>query len=80
MADTQVGAVPEVNVVDKRRTPNQSTSTFGATYKTAMTSISDMRAALATLSGTRYPASYLNTISMNDMAFALRQELEPTSF
>jgi hypothetical protein len=82
MADTQVGTlpIPTTVQVDKRKLSGASAGNWSATYLTALGSITALRARLAAINGTIYNATYLNTMSTNDMVYALRLNDDNASF
>jgi hypothetical protein len=75
-----VGGDLESRVIDKRKTPNQSANSWSATYDTATLDVAGLRARLTAISGTLYPATYLNLISVNDMRYAVRMSDDAASF
>jgi hypothetical protein len=72
MADTDVGNV--WSIVDKRR-GRGSTTAEAMTEKANMLDIASMRTRLTAINGTYYTTARLNTLSENDMIFALKDAL-----
>lgn len=72
MADTQVTTnIGGSLITDKRKTPTGS-SPLSATGFAATKDITAMRAQLQTLNAAYYTNARLNTMSKNDMVYALR--------
>lgn len=70
MAETQISP-PDINFVAKNRgdgTAGTSVVSTPANYA----SISALRTRLAAISGTTYTAAVLNTMTVNDMVYAVR--------
>jgi hypothetical protein len=75
MADTDLNTV--WGFVDKRR--GRGTTTTEANAETAnMTSIAAMRTRLAALNGAYYTTARLNTMTENDMIYALKDSAQLT--
>ncbi len=80
MADHQIGAVAsDLAIVDRRKTTSAGDQTqhFGTVAN--YSSISAMRTRLAAISGTAYSAARLNSMTPNDMIYALRLNDDATS-
>jgi len=73
MANTQIGSVQELTVPDKRRT---AVSTFASTTPIGTPanygSISALRTRLAAINGAYYTAAMLDTMTVNDMQYAVK--------
>lgn len=69
MADTQTGNI-DVNYIDKRR-GRDFAGQAQAEYANQQ-SVTTLRARLTALSATTYTAARLNTMTVNDMVYALR--------
>ena len=71
MADSQLGPV-NIKFVDKRKDPrtNALTLSEAANYVT----IASLKARLTALKPTTYTAAKMNTMTVNDLVHALRQE------
>lgn len=68
MADSNLGTLGDV--VDKRQTQGAGTSPIGtpANYE----DVTALRSRLGTINGALYTAAYLNTMTKNDMVYAVR--------
>lgn len=64
-------------VVDKRAGRGTTTSSFLGWIDTHTRDVSAMRARLTAISGTTYTAARLNTMTENDMLYALRMSDDP---
>ena len=71
MADLQTNINPEIEFVDKRRTRNSYTT---LTEAANFGSIASMKTRLTALKPAAYTAARLNTMTMNDLVYALRVE------
>ena len=72
MANHMTTSEPEIAWVDKRRT--QSTSIPGSSQATPQNyaGIAAMRTRLAAINGAYFTAAMLDTMTVNDMAYAMR--------
>lgn len=76
MAQHQLGPVLDDTWVDKRRSGTAAISTGNITTPANFASISALDARLAAVSGTKYTAPRLQTMTVNDKVYALRVEDE----
>lgn len=77
MANHQVtGSLPRINHVDRRRANLNSAgipgSSHGASHAGRVQSITDLRTRLTAIDASAYSASRLDTMTVNDMIFAVR--------
>lgn len=64
------------DLTDRRRTRNSQTVLHSTPLNYA--GITQMRARLAAINGARYTSAYLDTMTYNDMIYALRTLDDPT--
>lgn len=84
MADSQVGNIQGVNAVatgDADTLPNFNGGTDMSIPwdDTDLTNLSTMRTRLAAIDGAFYTAAKLNTMTINDMIYAIRVNDSPTT-
>lgn len=71
MADLTIGTVPEATFVDKRRGRGGTGAPVVAEIAN-MTSVSALKARLTALNATSYTAARMNTMTVNDLIYAVR--------
>jgi len=71
MADFTIGTMPNDHFVDKRRGRGGSGASVVA-ESANMTSVSAMKARLTALAPSSYTAARMNTMTVNDLIYALR--------
>jgi hypothetical protein len=77
MADAQVR--PLTGILDKRQGRSAATTQVTNTFANNVKDIASMRARLTAISGTTYTTARLDTMTANDMMYAIRVNDEPTS-
>lgn len=70
MADAMIGVDIDTNWTDKRQSQGSGGSSISA--PTDFQSVTSMRTRLNAISSTTYTAARLNTMTVNDMVYALR--------
>jgi len=71
MANNLVGS-PEIIFADKRRTQSTGNGASSLTTPQNYDSITNMRTRLAAINGAYFTAAMLDTMTVNDMAYAMR--------